>query len=384
MFNIFFTRIKKSAVMQLKIRPLFFAILLFFCGKAFALTEEELKEYKYINFYDYITSYNARNKNVVNGAFNDKKIDITSTASTTYLQPVQKFITFLEYRGASRKIDTYQKPFLLDWFKISNGSKSISDDDTAESILADENFGLFYTSTMYSTRGKNYFITTQKAVNDLMEKELKLGDVIKVYIWNLGQYSSNIPVFVIVGYEKSPTISQAIRDKMYFQQYLPTLKNDIFNRRFDKAKGNIEMLLKKYPNDLDLKLNLCLIFNQTNFFDKSIACYKEVLKADPRNYDAYYGISMAYYNNNKLNAKARANYVIENTNKAIELIQSVTTSPVGTLAMIAYNSYYLRAMAKIELKDKTAIHDLTIINQNQPTLVSKESIELFKKQLGID
>ena len=357
--------------------------LLFFIKTNFsyALTEEELKQYTYVDFYNFVSSYNINRKTYVNGKFNDKIINITTQTSNVYLNPVEKYITFLEYRGASRNIDVYQKPFLLDWFKLSNSSYEITDYSNAESILADENFGLFYTSTMYSTKGKNYFLITQKAVNDLMEKELKIGDKIKVFIWNLGQNERNMPVFIVVGYEKSPTISKAIQDEIYLKDYLPSLKDDIFNRKYDKVKGNLEILLKKYPNNIDLKLNLCLIYNQTNLIKKAIACYKDVIKKDPRNYDAYYGISVSYYNSRNQD-KNRTNLIIENTTKAIEIIQANILRPIGSVAMIMYNSYYLRAMAKIINKDETAIDDLMLIHQSQPALVSKESLDLFKLKLN--
>ena len=369
--------------MKTKIIPIFFITLLFLIKPCFSMTDEELKQYTYVDFYDLLSTYNVRNINIVEGAYNEKKISEGNTGFKTYLERPQKYITFLEYRGAARQIDTYQKPFLLDWFKISNNVKEFTLDDSAESILADENFGLFFTSTMYSTRGKTYFITTQRSVNESMEKNIKNGEQIKVFMLNLGQYSNNTPVFIITGYEKSPTITQAIQDEMYFRQYFPVLKNDIFNRRYDKAKGNIEMLLKKYPDNIDLKLNLCLIFNQTNFFDKAISCYKEVLKVSPRNYDAYYGISMAYYNSKSSSSKIKAQNIIENTTTALEIIEGLTARPIGTLSMIRYNCYYLRAMAKIELKDKTAIDDLEIVNKGQPALVSTQAIDLFKQQLGI-
>lgn len=361
----------------------FILLFIFILKPCFSMTDEELRQYVYVDFYDLVSSYNVRNINIVEGAYNEKKISVGNSGFTTYLEKTKKYITFLEYRGASRRIDTYQKPFLLDWFKIANNAREFTLDDSAESILADENFGLFFTSTMYSTRGKTYFITTQKAVNDSMEKNLKLGEKIKVYMLNLGQFSNNIPVFIITGYEKAPTISQAVQDEIYFRQYFPVLKEDIFNRRYDKAKGNIEMLLKKYPNNIDLRLNLCLIFNQTNFFDKSISCYKDVLKIDPKNYDAYYGISTAYYNSASSNQKSTATLIIENTTKAIDIIESLTAKPIGSLAMIKFNCYYLRAMAKITLNDKSAINDLEEVNKNHPTLVSSQAIDLFKEQMGV-
>ena len=109
--------------------------------------------------------------------------------------------------------------------------------------------------------------------------------------------------------------------------------------------------------------------------------YKDVIKKDPRNYDAYYGISVSYYNSRNQD-KNRTNLIIENTTKAIEIIQANILRPLGSVAMIMYNSYYLRAMPKIINKDETAIDDLMLIHQSQPALVSKESLDLFKLKLN--
>lgn len=367
---------------------IFLILLSFFFNFSLSFAEEEQKEmegFAYIDFYDFITTYNVRNKNIVNGAYNNKKINLKSSSVLTYLEPAEKYITFLEYRGSDRDIDIYQKPFLLDWFKISNSTTEYTNDDTAESILADENFKLFFTSTMYSTRGRAYFLTTQRAISSDMKKKVKNGELIKLYLLNLGQYSDDMPVFLVIGYEKTAKISQAIQDKMYFRQYFPVLKNDIFNRRYDKAKGSIELLLKKYPDNIELKLNLCLIYNQTNFFQKSIDCYKSIINQGIRNHDAYYGLAMAIYNSSKnwKNNTDKLKDVINYASKSITIINSLTSRPAGSLAMIYYNSLYLRAMAKISLGDKTAIDDLIKINEKQPTLVSSVSIVLYKKMLGL-
>lgn len=370
-------------------KKIVFLILFCFClNFSLSFAEEAQKEMEgfiYIDFYDFITTYNVRNKNIVSGAYNNKKIDLRSSSALTYLQPAEKYIAFLEYRGSDRDIDVYQKPFLLDWFKISNSKSEYTNDDTAESILADENFKLFFTSTMYSTRGRAYFLTTQRAISDNMKKKVKNGELIKLYLLNLGQYSSDMPVFLVIGYEKTAKISQAIQDKMYFQQYFPVLKNDIFNRRYDKAKGSIELLLKKYPKNMELRLNLCLIYNQTNYFNKSIDCYKKILQENDRNYDAYYGLASAIYNSSKksTNNTDKMKEVIKYSTRSIEIINSMTNYPRSSLAMIYYNSLYLRAMAKISLGDKTAIDDLIKINEKQPTLVSSVSILLYKKMLDL-
>ena len=94
---------------------------------------------------------------------------------------------------------------------------------------------------------------------------------------------------------------------------------------------------------------------------------------------------MATYNSAKnssdINSKMRS--VINYSTKSIEIIQSLTTKPQGSLAMIYYNSLYLRAMAKINFRDKTAIDDLILVNKEQPELVSSDSIDVYKRILGI-
>ncbi|HSQ97666.1 MAG TPA: hypothetical protein VLL98_03005 [Rickettsiales bacterium] len=366
-----------------------FLTILIFCSfltkPVFSLTQEELKGAIYIDFYNFITSYSSRNKNVVEGAYEDKRIDVSSTSFITYLNPPEKYITYLEYRGAVQNVSAFQKPFLLDWFKVLSSTYMHQNDSTAESILADTNFELFFSSISYSTRGKAYFLTTQKAVSDDMANNLKVGELIKVYLLNLGQYNNSMPVFLVIGYEKSATISQAIKDKMYFQQYFPVLKNYILNRQYDTAKGNIELLLKKYPDNVELKLNLCLVYNKTNFFDKSISCYKEVLLQYPKNYNAYYGIAISYYNStqNSMGTTQRMQNVIDNATMAIGLISNLTPDPQGSMSLIYYNSLYLRAMAKLYFGDKTAVDDLTEVYEAQPILVSSDSIGTVKKILGI-
>lgn len=357
-----------------------------FATSSFAMTQEELEGFTYIDFYDFITSYNSRSKNIVEGAYDNKKIDISGSSFLAYLNPPEKYITYLEYRGTIKNVSVYQKPFLLDWFKISNSSY-ITNNSTAESVLADTNFELFFDLISYSTRGKSYFIATQKAIGNDMAENLKIGDLIMVYSLNLGKYdNSDIPVFLIIGYEKASEISQAIKDKMYFQQYLPTLRDDILNRRYDKAKGKVELLLKTYPDNLELRLNLCLLYNKTNFFEKSIDCYKEILEKNPKNYNAYYGLAVVYYNDgkNEENKTLVAQNIIQNTTKSIGLIDNLTKHPQGSMAMIYYNALYLRAIAKIEIKDETAIDDLEKVYGNQPALISSDSINKFKEFLGLN
>lgn len=352
---------------------------------AFSLSKEELQGSIYIDFYNFVTSYAARNKNVVNGAYEDKKVDISNYSFITYLNPPEKYISYLEYRGTTQNVSVYQKPFLLDWLKVLNSTYMNQSDSTAESILADTNFELFFSSISYSTRGRTYFLTTQKAVANDMASNIKVGELIKVYLLNLGQYSPDMPVFLVIGYEKATTIADVIKDKMYFQQYFPVLKNDILNRRYDKAKGNVELLLKRYPENTELKLNLCLIYNKTNFFDKSIECYNEIIAQNPKNYDAYYGLAVTYYNSTAggMNVTQRTQSVIDNTTMAINLIHNATPNPQGSMSMIYYNALYLRATAKLQFGDKSAIDDLMIVNEAQPTLISSDSINVFKKILGI-
>ena len=69
--------------------------------------------------------------------------------------------------------------------------------------------------------------------------------------------------------------------------------------------------------------------------------------------------------------------------KSAGLIENLSNNTTGSLALIKYKSYFLRAMAKIALNDKSAINDLEKINKEQHVIVSDESLRLYRKQLGI-
>lgn len=359
---------------------LFTYILIF--SNAFA-ENIDASEYTYVNFNDFLTSYNSNVVNLITSKYDDKIIDITGNSTATYLNPAEKYISFVEFRSSKKNVDTFNKIFLLKWFKLVNNNTTYLDENTAQGILADGNFDALYTSYLFSSKGRTYYVITQKVLGNIIEKDVKNGETIKIYFWNLGQYQNNTPVLIIVGYEKVSKIQKGIEEEIFFREYLPNLKSDILNRKYDKAKGNIEMLLKQYPNNLDLKLSLCLVFKETNFFTKSISCYGDIIRQDSSNYDAYYGIASAYYNDPSSSLKSKAQLIINNTNKALELIENLSNNTTGSLALIKYKSYFLRAMAKIALNDKSAINDLEKINKEQPVIVSDESLRLYRKQLGI-
>ena len=348
----------------------------------FSTRDSKSPEYTYIDFNDFISSYNADVTNLVSGTYNDKIVDITGNTTAVYLNPPEKYVSFVQFRNSKKGVDTFNKIFLLTWFKLANTQTDDLSENTAQGILADGNFDALYRSYLFSSKGKTFYIITQRALGDLMEKDIKNGESIKIYYWNLGQYQGNDPVLVIVGYEKG-NITKQIETNIFFSEYLPFLKSDILNRKYDKAKGNIEMLLKQYPNNIDLKLSLCLVFKETNFYDKSITCYSELIKQDPANYDAYYGLSSALYKDSSKPMKEKARTILDNSTKALDLIEKMPNNNAGSLALIKYKSYFLRAMAKIALGDKSAISDLEKINKAQPVIVSNESLELYKKQLNL-
>jgi tetratricopeptide (TPR) repeat protein len=216
-----------------------------------------------------------------------------------------------------------------------------------------------------------------------MQSELKIGDKVVIYMLNLGQNSSDIPTFLIVGYEKTSNTSKDDLDGAYFEEFFASIKSDFENRRFDKAKGRLEMILKQYPNNIDAKLNLCLVQSKTNFYSNAISCYNDILKNNPNNYDALYGLAMAHYSNSG-SLKTKAINTINYTTKAIENINRLTNNPKGSLAMLYYNAYFLRGLAKVDINDKTAIDDFYIVHSKQATLMSIDSLNYYKKLLKVD
>ena len=58
--------------MYKKFKAVLVIFSIFFINPAFSMSEEELKQYTYIDFYSFISSYNARNINLVKGAYEEK------------------------------------------------------------------------------------------------------------------------------------------------------------------------------------------------------------------------------------------------------------------------------------------------------------------------
>jgi hypothetical protein len=84
--------------MKKSIKTLILIILLSFVSinLAFSMSEDERKQYTYIDFYNFISSYNVFDKKIVKGEFFNKTIDTTSTFFVNYIIPADKYVTTLE------------------------------------------------------------------------------------------------------------------------------------------------------------------------------------------------------------------------------------------------------------------------------------------------
>jgi len=356
------------------------------------MTNSELKEYNYISFRDYILSYEKERSVVLDDSYSNKKINLNNKNNTfnnlnldEYFNPAKKYATFLEYRSGIKRLDNESREFLLKWLKISSEDENFYDDNLSlENAMADQDLDLLFTSVLFSTGGKTYYFVVQKTIADSMNLNLKIGDNIKLYIQNIGKYhDASIPVFLVVGYEKVSIMPTNIQNKIMLDEYYSTIQNDIYEKNFSKATGEIEFLLKKYPNDINLKLNLCLSYRQTNLFTKSISCYNDILKIDPNNYNALYGLSSTYYIKAPVNDTITMQNIVSNMNKVLSIIEGINQNPTGSFGILYYNSKYLRGMAKINLMDSTGINDLIYVNQKMPALIGSEIIEYYKKKLDI-
>ena len=76
---------------------LFTYILIF--SNAFA-ENIDASEYTYVNFNDFLTSYNSNVVNLITSKYDDKIIDITGNSTATYLNPSEKYISFVVYRSS--------------------------------------------------------------------------------------------------------------------------------------------------------------------------------------------------------------------------------------------------------------------------------------------
>jgi hypothetical protein len=365
--------------MFIKLFILFFLIV----GNSFAITIDEAKDFYAIDFYDFILRYKINRKNYVSGITKGKKIDISSLGSAsslglaTYIQPAEKYSAYLEYRGNIRELSVQSKSFLNEWFKLANFSNNSIDNN---SYLPNQNFNLYFVLSSFSVAGRNYNFIVQKTISNLLKNSVKNGELIKVYLLNIGENEFEEPIFILLSFEKVKEALKIVKNKTNLEDSLKKIEADILAEKFDKAKGNLEILLKTYPNNIALKLNLCSAFNGLKNYINSISCYNEILKKEPENYEALYGISLAIYNSSNVELKNNAKQIIDFTSVVIKEIEKISQKS-ARITMLNINSHYLRAMAKISLNNKSAINDLEFIAEEQPEIIGSDIVEIYKKQL---
>ena len=93
-------------------------------------------------------------------------------------------------------------------------------------------------------------------------------------------------------------------------------------------------------------------------------------------YELYYGIAKLYYDSKDMDIKIKSRNMIRYLDKAIYLVQDSNDK------QSFYNALYMRGVAKIRLKDKSAIYDFERINRERPDLLSNEALYIMKRKIN--
>lgn len=227
-----------------------------------------------------------------------------------------------------------------------------------------------------SQDGKKYWLPIQDVLINPLKKEIRKNQ--KIYIYALSiRHKINKSYHCYSSYfinEFQQVTKESLKkdniSKLYAQGQLLIKAGKV-----KEAEEKFKKILKLDPKHDDALSNLCLLQEKVKKnYSEALICYDDVIEMDKNAYEAFYSKANIFLTQNKPNQS------LEEINNAISLMKKLKL-PKNALA----NAYYLRAVSKIKLNDKSSIKDLEKVNKLIPNRVSKEVMEnIKKKMLGLN
>lgn len=339
---------------------------------------EELRGYTFVIFKDLIDNYGITEAKIVDDIFHEMRVDLGNTFHRTYYNPPRKYLTEVLYTGSFRELKDDNKKFLMDWFNVSERNLVFDSSYRVGRDSGGRYLSTFYEETCIIYRGKTYCIPIQRAIANSMRSNLKSGDTILISVLLLGRRTMTVPTMIIVGYDKNTNIGKDKQEIIDLDTEYKAVKDSISRGNWENAAALMQGLLKKYPENMSFKLDMCFIRSRQANINIAINCYNEIIATNNDSYRAYSGLGALYFNS-KMEAGKKYRLAIDNFDRAIALIKN----PNEDDRLLLYSDYYMRGMSKLHMKDKTAIDDFIFIYRERPDLVDRESVLSIARQLGV-
>lgn len=348
--------------------------------------EQYLEQYRYVNFQELADSYKEDEREIVQDILSDKKIRInnehTKYFNRIYYEPARRYITQIRYLGQFRDLSKNNKEFLINWNKVKNLEKFNIRKNRVDQIGVEEGLENFYEEMLITYNRQVEWVPIQKIIAEDLKKSLPSAGTqyIHIHFLVIGRINRELPIMIITNYDLPSKIKKEQREKADYEigydevSNILRLKNPNYTRR---ALLRMTALQRKYPDNDKIKADVCLLTRLDADYEGAIQCYKNLLSQNIKIFEVYYGLGVTQYYHNVSNNEVMYRESVSNLTKAIGLFSSSGDEQA------LYNALYARALAKIKLRDKTAIDDLEKINRIRPDLVSVSVIENVKTELGV-
>jgi len=347
------------------------------------------KDYTYVEIDEFFTTNNNReesevfyqnkNREIVDSSYSNAKIDLGSFHSHVYYKQPLKYYSKVTYTGTTKKLGNLDKNFIIQKNQILNPKRNNYNDIT--NLLAEQNeLDVYYKKVRFTYGAKSFWILAPNLLVEKLDEIKNKPTKVRIYYSIIGKRSSYNPIIVLNDFTEleSGTVTKE-QKKRKKNQSLKTAY-DIISIKVKKelyanALSLMQKLSEKYPDNEDLKIDICSIMSyKNNVFKEAEKCFQNLIEKGESGYKVYYGLGNLRFKkggNNELNYEA----IIKDITRVINILKITEKNPE-----ILYQSYYLRAMTYLKLEKKElAITDLTIINIKKPELVSSGLIEKIRE-----
>lgn len=305
----------------------------------------------------------------------DGKVQVDQNPTRIFLFSKEKYYSNITYSNQLRDVGIKSETFYERWIKAryyNNNNSLRSGSDSTNIILVVNQINLFYRELVISDEGKLYYFLVPVPLAKKMEKELKKSEKIQIEFLHLGRDISNGDnFFVITNFSKTNVKKEIVAESDFIRA-----KELIRSNQYDAATAKLNTFLKKYPNHLDARKELCnakylksLKLNDSSRSNSDlITCYEDLTKFY-ENETVYYMLASLYYSNKTIKTLDRQKKILEYTSKAIELIRKSGNGE----RIIYYNCLYLRGITKLNMNNDEGLEDLKTVQDERPDLVNLDS-----------
>ena len=303
----------------------------------------------------------------------------TDNIEKIFFYPPKRFITKATYTGIyNQKIGYNNSKFLEDWIESKYlDSKEINTEEdftnTTLTSLNTQQFNLFYDEIVLISGGKRFNCLIQKDASNRLHGEKSNAEYIFEFITLGYDRNNNESYILITNYERADSKKQFKEYEVVEADYINARKA-VENKQYDYALTKMNMLISKYPENIEYKQDYCNILLAKSFrtgakiSENVIGCYNDILRKY-NSPEVNYILATIYYNDGTMLPSTKNKLVIKHTTSAIDSISMKNVKLSPREAEVYHNSLYLRGISKINLKDSSGYNDLKLLQKERPDLI---------------